>query len=197
MVNNSIIDGEVWKDIKDHKNYMVSNLGRVRSKDRSNGIDSKGRVLFKPGTILRFAVDSAGYYMARLFEWGVKPKKIHSKKVHRLVAEAFIPNPENKPQVNHKKGNRKDNRATELEWATSEENMYHAMDILKSLKRIPIRAIKLNTGEVEHFESVNKAVKKLGVQDKSVRHVLIGKANHTHGYYFEYAGNTVCELKIK
>jgi hypothetical protein len=105
---------EKWKDIKGYEGlYQVSNLGNVKSLNyRSAGKEH----LISPGT------DRGGYNILVL----CKGKKAKSFKVHRLVANAFIPNPKNKEQVNHKDGNKQNNKVDNLEWCTCKENMHHA-----------------------------------------------------------------------
>lgn len=102
---------EIWKDINGFRElYQISNLGRVRRKDNFK--------VLKPLSI------SKGYKGVRLYE--TKNKAI-TKKIHRLVAEYFIPNPLNLPQVNHKDGNKSNNRIDNLEWCSNEFNMNHAI----------------------------------------------------------------------
>jgi hypothetical protein len=92
-------------------------------------VDSTGNVLTKnwrntgKEAVLRPATDKKGYLRVAL----VKNGKLHTLKVHRIVASAFIYNPENKPQVNHKNGNKKDNSVQNLEWCTQKENAIHAV----------------------------------------------------------------------
>ena len=107
--------GEIWKTIAENKNYQVSNLGRVRSLDRPGNNNSiKGKVL-KPS-------DNKGYLRVSLYKNG---KSNNWQYVHRLVASAFISNPENKPQVNHKNFCKSDNCIENLEWATKQEDATH------------------------------------------------------------------------
>ena len=102
---------EIWRKIEGYEGlYEVSNLGQVRS--------------FYSGEakILKPWVDKDGYLTVTLYKNG----KGYAKKVHRLVAVAFIPNIDNKPQVNHIDGNKQNNTVDNLEWVTSKENIQHA-----------------------------------------------------------------------
>lgn len=104
---------EIWKPIVGiNDKYEVSNLGRVRS------LGYKTPLIFKPRFYLR-----SEYLLVRLTVDG--KRKYFS--IHRLVAEAFIPNPDNKPCVNHINGIKTDNRVKNLEWVTRSENQYHAL----------------------------------------------------------------------
>lgn len=106
-----INDEEIWKSIKDFPNYEVSNLGRVRNKNTNN--------------ILKPALDkTTGYLKVNL--WNNGTEKMHT--IHRLVANAFIPNPEMKRVVNHLDCIKTNNRVENLVWATDSENMKHAFD---------------------------------------------------------------------
>ena len=95
---------EQWKPIEDHPGYEISTMGRVRN--------------IRTGYILKTYDDGRGYLRVKLHRVNLR--------VHILVAKAFIPNPDNKPEVNHKKGKKNDARASQLEWVTPSENVKHA-----------------------------------------------------------------------
>lgn len=113
---------EIWKDIKGFRElYQISNLGRIRRKDTRK--------------VLKLLTLSKGYRGIRLYE---NTKVAKTKKIHRLVAEYFIPNPLNLEQVNHKDGNKNNNKVDNLEWCSNDYNMNHAIKsnlILKGEKR--------------------------------------------------------------
>ena len=107
---------EIWKSMSEFDNeYEVSNLGRFRSVDRV--IIRKGSKTKIKGRILRGQHDKYGYVTMTI--------KHRQEKAHRLVAKHFVENPLNKKQVNHKNGIKSDNRASNLEWCSHEENMKH------------------------------------------------------------------------
>lgn len=100
---------EIWRNIRGFTGfYVVSNMGRVKRV-------SSGKIL-SPGT------NEFGYKYVVLWKFGV----YKVKRVSRLVAKAFIPNPNNLPEVNHKKGKKEDNRASQLEWSTISHNRKEA-----------------------------------------------------------------------
>lgn len=115
---------EAWKDIQGYEGkYQVSNLGRIKSLDRYVPFGQNASRLRKlEGKVLKLQPHQQGYSVVSLS----KDSKISQYLVHRLVAEAFIPNPENKEMVNHKDGNKQNNNVTNLEWATRQENEDHA-----------------------------------------------------------------------
>ena len=113
---------EIWKDVPEYEGlYMVSNLGRIMSLHCTSKVAKENGVHDR--RIMKNVMSSSGYYHVGLSKNGVKI--MHS--IHVLVARAFIPNPENKPSVNHIDGNRTNNAVSNLEWATYKENQQHAI----------------------------------------------------------------------
>lgn len=164
---------ETWKFVDGYNSrYKVSSLGRVCSLCSS-----------KPKLLQKF-LDKHGYETVYLYNGSKKSRKMHM--VHRLVAQAFIPNLENKPHVNHKDGCPTHNYVSNLEWVTRSENIRHAIDVLhrKPGKCIPVKCIE--TGEI--FESQRAASLALGLSRNSVC-IALGKrvknCNTAAGKHFE------------
>lgn len=173
--------------------YEVSDYGNVRSMDRvvsycNNG--GKANRLFT-GKPIANVLGNNGYYFCNLWKNG----KIFQKRTSRLVAEAFIPNPDNLPCVNHKNRNPLDNRAENLEWCTVQyNNTYDNVHIERGIKernRVdcskPICGINNKTGERKVFPSSREAGRFLGDVERSGNIRKKAKIRgYAYGYYWGY-----------
>lgn len=163
----------MWKKIKyngQELNYSVSDKGQVRN--------DKTHYILKPSF-------QNGYYSVRLV---IEPNKSKHFRVNRLVAETFIPNPENKPYVNHIDGLTFNNDVTNLEWVTPSENSIHAYRIGL---RNPNRQKGVNQYNLEGkylltFESINEASRQTGVQSSKISEVCRGNRKTAGEYQWRY-----------
>ena len=164
---------EIWKTIEEAPNYEVSNLGRVRNK--------KTQRILNPG-----AYGATGYKQVNMAipSEGNKQRKRY---VHRLVAMAFVDNPEGKREVDHINGDKTDNRAENLEWVTSSENQKrrHALGNTKTSHR-KIGRFDLNGKLIEEFESIIAAAEKMGVKRNAIDCVLQGRHKTSCGSFWKY-----------
>ena len=148
---------EKWKAISGYEgSYEVSDYGRVRSLDRigSNGAKLRGK-------LIKFKITRYGYCELGLY----KDRRRETVRVNRLVAMAFIPNPENKPQVNHKNGDKTFNFKTNLEWMTCQENIDHAIKFgLRDTKGEGNGRAKLAISEVKQIRKSTLSAKKLSIK---------------------------------
>ena len=186
---------EVWKDIKGYENlYQVSNLGRIKSLGRRS-INKNGHIYYSKEKILKSTLTSHKYKVIGLY----KNRKSKQAYIHRLIAEYFIPNPENKPHINHKNGIRHDNRIENLEWVTCYENNKHMKEVLKTAYIFPPKYGKDNpksrrilqfTKEgkfIKSYETLTEAERCTGAHHPNISKVALGKRNFAGGFVWKYA----------
>lgn len=184
---------EIWKNIKGYPNYMVSNLGRVKSLNYNHtGIEK----------IMKPSVSKRGYLLICLR----KNRKVKYFKVHRLVAEAFIKNPNNYPQVNHKNEIKDDNRVENLEYCDAKYNSNYGtrnkrVAEAKKGKKLseetknkiseanskPVLQINKNTSEViAEFPSIKEVERQLGFSKSNISKCCNNKLHHNTAYGFKW-----------
>lgn len=174
---------EEWKPAVGYEGlYEVSNLGRVKSLPRKG---TKGGILTPTYS------NSKHYAHIPL----TKNMKLKTVSLHRVVAMAWIPNPYNKPQVNHKNGIKSDNRVKNLEWVTNLENRRHAIatglnsaapiDAIESRKRGVLQ--KLDGEIVAMYRSIIDAERITGAKSENITKVCQGKRKNAGGYQWEFA----------
>lgn len=180
-----ISDIEVWKPIKDFPDYEVSNLGNVRSVDRYR-MCTNGCYRLVKGKMLKPHINRkrGGYIYVTLSD----RSKHHTLKLHRLVAEAFIPNPENKPCINHLDFNKANNTVANLEWTTAKENsewnVSHGKQARPCEKKVV--AIDPHTGKTMTFRSTKDAERN-GYDRAAIWRVITGEYKTHKGLIWQYA----------
>lgn len=188
------MENEIWKDVKGFENlYQVSNLGRVKSLERVvNGRWGKYSVKSK---LLTNYVSKSGYIVVSLSKDG----KVSYKKVHRLVANAFIPNPDNLPQVNHKDEVKTNNTVilnedgsvdfdkSNLEWCTPTYNLNYGSRSIKAAKTNSKKVYQYTIDGVlvKVWDSLKDVVKG-GFNNRGVGFVATRKRKTSGGYIWKY-----------
>ena len=186
---------EIWKSIEGYKDkYLISNYGNIKSL-----IDNNKKTREK---ILKQRIGNTGYMYINLW----KNSKVKSKKIHRLVAEAFIPNPHNLPCVNHIDGNKLNNNIENLEWCTQSYNIKHAIENNLTNKELLFKSGKKNimygkhganninskkvlqydlkNNFIKEWENIKEAQKTLNISH--ISDVCLGKRKTAGGYIWKH-----------
>ena len=161
---------EQWKSVVGFENYEVSSFGNVRHKATPRGkkYGHNSKLSYKDYVYASFCVNGKRY----------------RKTVHRLVASAFVPNPNNLPQVNHKDGNKHNNHIENLEWCTASQNAKHRVKVLKHHHDVSKRVLCVETGRIYH--SLTEAAKDNGVVLNSIFQAVSRRNATCKGKHFKY-----------
>lgn len=157
------------KQIKGYDNYYITKDGNIWNGKK----------------YLSKFVDNVGYYQVILY---IKGKRNYIR-IHRLVAQYFVPNTYNKKQVNHIDGNKLNNNFDNLEWVTNKENTQHGYDtgLYRNKKRNHSVIVSTKTGEVVGiFPSIRSLCEELGLNRKTVTAILKKEKSNNYNYLFEY-----------
>lgn len=188
IADYSNLPGEVWRDIKGFEGiYQVSNKGRVKRLARVDSYvrSDTGKQCERPvGEKILKPTITSGYYEVNLRNLDAN----RYCRIHRLVAEAFIPNLENKPAINHIDGNKLNNNVDNLEWVTAKENVTHAAQTglrknpIKGVYRGPVKLQCTETGQM--FDSIKCAAEALNLSYNYLNDCIRAHKS-CHGYTFQ------------
>ena len=171
---------EIWKDVVGYEDrYQVSNIGRVRSKDIILH-KSDGKIEFRKGKIVKLQLSKTGYFKYLFSNGSDKPRKLML--IHRVVAMAFLPNPLNKPNIDHINTIRTDNRLENLRWCTQSENNRNPITMTKYRKK----------GEYSHSKETRVKIGLAGLGRKASKKTL--EKLHLRGHevaMFEKSGKFI------
>ena len=159
---------EIWKDIKGYEGlYQVSNLGRVKRtgkyRNQFTSWESNKDLKLKEGTNIYLYVDLS------------KDNKVKRYLVHRLVMEAFIDNPNGYKEVNHKDGNKKNNKVENLEWCTRNENLKHSIDTGLRKRKIPLEKYDYVYNEVSKGRTYKSLAEEFSVGKTKIADIVKSK----------------------
>lgn len=188
---NNKTENEVWKTYPEFDFIQGSSIGRVRTLDRV--VSTKKGMRAVKGRILKQYRESNGYMRVHV---GVNNKETKLS-VHRVIASCFLPNPGNLDQINHKDCNRANNSISNLEWCTYKQNVAYRDKLGHTARnnapKKPVLAVNLGTLETLWFESLSEAAHQLKCDTGTVSHVISGRQNKTHGYWFCHADDNAVE----
>ena len=174
---------EIWKDVKEYEGlYQISNFGRVKSLKRYVNTNGNSKRLVNE-KILKQTIDNTGYYVVSLW----KNNQHLRAHIHRLVAENFIVNKNNKPYVNHIDGNKLNNNIKNLEWCTPRENNVHAYKYGLNPSRKKVNQYDLKGNFIKTWNSIKEA--NIFYKTSHISECCNNKSNRniTKGFLWKYA----------
>lgn len=181
---------EIWKDIEGYEGkYQVSSFGRVRSLDRMVPTVHNATRMVKGKTLTPWT-DRYGYHHVNLW----RDCKMKSQQVHRLVATAFIKNPDGLPEVNHKNEDKTDNRADNLEWCNTRYNINYGnrshkvsqTRISNAMLGLRVEQLTMDGQHVRTFDSIREASRVSGADKSVIVRVCKGRLQSAGGYRWRY-----------
>lgn len=179
------MNNEIWENVNGYSNYQVSNLGRVKSKnwEIKAKIKNNSKIIRK-GKILK-PIKYGNYYAVDLVDnFG----KIKRTLIHRLVAQAFIPNPNNLPCVNHKNEVKTDNKVENLEWCTHKYNCNYGTrnEKIKDKLGKPVYQINKDGLIIKYYKSISEAARSVDRNITCIYDCCIGKQKTSAGFYWKF-----------
>lgn len=192
---------EIWKDVVGYEGYyQISSFGNVRSVDRYIN-SSYNSTIFRKGAVMKQQQSKKGYMTVHLSKNGISKRL----PVHRLVAKAFIPNPDDLPQVNHKDTDKTNNKVLNLEWITNCDNVKHAIkngciNITDKKREASRQTVKIamehrkkgviqfdkKGNMINKFESVSDATRKTNINTSNIVACCKGKLKQAGGFIWSY-----------
>lgn len=176
---------EIWKPVMGYEGlYEVSNLGRVRSLDRKVNHKESGFYQTIKGKIKSTKLNNSGYEIVSLF----KNNKEKTCLVHRLVAQAFLPNPDNLPEVNHINEDKTANSVYNLEWCNSSYNKIYGTRGKRQGEKESVSVIQLTFDGclVKRWSSMQEVMTQLGINRGNISNACSGRSKSAGGYKWKY-----------
>lgn len=178
MDNQQLSDKLEWRTVVEYDRYEVNELGQIRHKDRKK--------------ILTPRANRSGYMYVNFNIGGHRTNFA----VHRIVANAFIPNPNNYPEVNHKNLNKADNRVENLEWVNSTENKIHSYNSeTRKSNGKEVEQYDLNNNYIKTFPSASAAAKYMGCSIGAISNCCNGRTKTSQGYLWRFAESSTTKYK--
>lgn len=183
---------EIWKDVVGFEGlYEVSNFGRVRSVEHTTFVQREKDLIpynhLQKQKILSQRTGKTGYVKVNLYRNTVRSRSMKTALVHRLVAEAFIDNPNNYKHINHKDENKENNCAENLEWCTAKYNLNYGSRKYVLTKKV--RQLSLDGTLINEFYGVREAERKTGISHSGISNCCNRKPGYetAGGFRWEYA----------